>query len=176
MVSNNRKSHLILPNSPSAADLPRVNGLASSNLSNAQSNMQTPTFMDVDQKMSALTIDSNIPMQPPTIDGRTPTTSSAQRPSYPVRTSSANNVLPSPNMSSLPFRQAPTSIGMPNGIPDRQVRTSSGSSNSMFDRTPTAPSGGNGQFYAPPQAPLPALPRKDSPPATQSTTSWPPQY
>lgn len=172
MVSNNRKSHLVMPHSPSPVDLPRVNGSSSSNATNSQPSAQTPTFMDVDQKMSALTIDSNIPMQPPTIDGRTPTTSSSQRPAYPARTSSATSVAQSPNMSSLPFRQPP-SLGASNGISDRQVRTSSGASNG-YDRTPTAPSGGNGQFYAPPQNGLPALPRKDS--ASQSNPSWPPTY
>lgn len=173
MVSNNRKSHLAMPISPSPADLPRVNGSGSSNATNPQSSAQTPTLMDVDQRMSALTIDSNIPMQPPTIDGRTPTTSSSQRPAYPARTSSATNVSQSPDMSSLPFRQPP-SINISNGISDRQVRTSSGHSNGIYDRTPTAPSGGNGQFYAPPQGALPALPRKES--AAQSNPSWPPTY
>lgn len=171
MVSSNRKSHIGMPNSPSPLDLPRVNG---SDSSNTHSSAPTPTFMDVDQKMSALTIDSNEPMRTPTIDGRTPTTSSSQRPAYPVRTSSTTGVSQSPNMTSLPFRQAPPSLGVSSGISDRQVRTSSGTSNSMYDRTPTASNGGNGQFYAPPQAPLPALPRKDS--APQNNPSWPPMY
>ncbi|KAE9978309.1 hypothetical protein BLS_000730 [Venturia inaequalis] len=169
MVSNNRKSHLAMPHSPSPVELPRVNG--SSNATNSQSSAQTPTFKDVDQKMSALTIDSNIPMPPPTIDGRTPTTSSSQRPAYPARTSSATNVAQSPNVSSLPFRQPP-SLGVSNGTSDRQVRTSSNASHGMYDRTPTAPSGGNGQFYAPPANSLPALPRKDAAPQG----NWPPMY
>lgn len=169
MVSNNRKSHLVMPHSPSPVDLPRVNG--SSNAASSQPSAQTPTFKDVDQKMSALTIDSNIPMQPPTIDGRTPTTSSSQRPVYPARTSSATSVAQSPNTSSLPFRQPP-SLGVSNGVSDRQVRTSSSASNGMYDRTPTAPSGGNGQFYAPPSGALPSLPRKES----TAQSNWPPMY
>lgn len=172
MVSNNRKSHLVMPHSPSPVDLPRVNGSGSSNATNPHSSARTPTFMDVDQKMSALTIDSNIPVQPPTIDGRTPTTSSSQRPAYPARTSSATSVAQSPNVSNLPFRQPP-SLGVSNGTSDRQARTSSGAPNG-YDRTPTSPSGGNGQFYAPPQGALPALPRKDS--APQNNPSWPPMY
>ncbi|TLD38299.1 mitogen-activated protein kinase [Venturia nashicola] len=169
MVSNNRKSHLAMPHSPSPADLPRVNG--SSNATNSQSSARTPTF-DVDQRMSALSIDSNIPMQPPTIDGRTPTTtSSSQRPAYPARTSSATSVAQSPNMSSLPFRQPPP-LGVSNGMSDRQVRTSSGASNGMYDRTPTGTSGGNGHFHAPSQGGLQSLPRKESAPQS----NWPPTY
>jgi len=136
MVHHNRKSHLILPqNSPSAADLPRVNGSGSSGFSNTQS---TPTLMDVDQHMSALSIDSN----------STPT-ESMHRP-YPARTSSANNV------GGLAFRQAPTSSGVSNGY----ARQAPSTINSQYDRTPTA----SNSYYqpTPPQGPLPALPRKES--------------
>jgi len=142
MVHHNRKSHLILPQqSPSAADLPRVNGSGSSGSSNAQSqsSSQTPTMMDMDQHMSSLTINNN---------GTTPTTAvpgpgfGNTRPSYPVRTSSANSVTMTNNnnvnmtngSNGLAFRQAPTS-GVQNGMSFRQ---------------------------AAPQGPLPALPRHES--------------
>ncbi|KIW02204.1 uncharacterized protein PV09_06360 [Verruconis gallopava] len=69
MVQNNRKSHLVQPqDSPSASDLPRVNG------SSGSSQAQTPTFADMDQQMSGLSINPE-----------------SGRP-YPARTSSATNV------------------------------------------------------------------------------------
>jgi mitogen-activated protein kinase kinase len=72
MVHHNRKSHLILPqDSPSANDLPRVNGSGSQ----SQSAMPTPTMGDMDSQMSGLSLGG--------VD-------SSGRP-YPLRTSSASN-------------------------------------------------------------------------------------
>jgi mitogen-activated protein kinase kinase len=86
MVHHNRKSHLILPqDSPSANDLPRVNGSAASS---GSSTAHTPTMGDMDQQMSGLSINSE----------------SAARP-YPVRTSSATNTRQPPTTSAGNYYQ-----------------------------------------------------------------------
>ena len=81
MVHHNRKSHLIQPqDSPSASELPRINGSSSSGGYTSQA--QTPTLGDMDQQMSGLSIGVSAPPQQQQDAGRP----------YPVRTSSATNM------------------------------------------------------------------------------------